>query len=110
MILIDNAVKYSRKEKKIVIELAVNASNEAVVKVKDRGEGISEEDIKHIFERFYRTDRSRNRTSTQAGLGIGLSILKQIVDGYHLHMEVESELNKGSVFILRIPLADHQGS
>ncbi|HEK9098713.1 TPA: HAMP domain-containing protein [Streptococcus equi subsp. zooepidemicus] len=109
MILIDNAVKYSRKEKKIVIELSVNASKEAVVKVKDRGEGISEEDIKHIFERFYRTDRSRNRTSTQAGLGIGLSILKQIVDGYHLHMEVESELNKGSVFILRIPLADHQG-
>lgn len=110
MILIDNAVKYSRKEKKIVIELSVNASKEAVVKVKDRGEGISEEDIKHIFERFYRTDRSRNRTSTQAGLGIGLSILKQIVDGYHLHMEVESELDKGSVFILRIPLADHQGS
>ncbi|MGT2935084.1 HAMP domain-containing sensor histidine kinase [Streptococcus castoreus] len=111
MILIDNAVKYSRREKKISIELRVHAEHEAVVRVRDRGEGISEEDIEHIFERFYRTDKSRNRTSTQAGLGIGLSILKQIVDGYHLRMEVESKLNEGSVFILHIPLAtprDHE--
>ncbi|EHI70122.1 HAMP domain-containing sensor histidine kinase [Streptococcus ictaluri] len=107
MILIDNAVKYSRREKKISIHIAVNDANEAVVRVRDRGEGISDEDIKHIFERFYRSDKSRNRTSTQAGLGIGLSILKQIVDGYQLHMEVESEINQGSVFILHIPLVEN---
>ncbi|MEY1796380.1 ATP-binding protein [Streptococcus pyogenes] len=59
---------------------------------------------------FNRTDKSRNRTSTQAGLGIGLSILKQIVDGYHLQMKVESELNEGSVFILHIPLAQSKES
>lgn len=106
MILIDNAVKYSRKEKKISIEVLINEETEAIVKVKDRGEGISQEDIQHIFERFYRTDKSRNRTSTQAGLGIGLSILQQIVEGYHLKMEVESQPNKGSVFILHIPLSD----
>lgn len=105
VILIDNAVKYSRQDKKISIDLKVNDKQEAIVRVQDKGEGISKEDIKHIFERFYRTDKSRNRTSTQAGLGIGLSILKQIVDGYHLQMEVESELNQGSVFILHIPLA-----
>lgn len=105
MILIDNAVKYSRQDKKISIDLKVDDKQEAIVRVQDKGEGISKEDIKHIFERFYRTDKSRNRTSTQAGLGIGLSILKQIVDGYHLQMEVESKLNQGSVFILHIPLA-----
>ncbi|WP_159317377.1 sensor histidine kinase [Streptococcus pyogenes] len=110
MILIDNAVKYSRKEKKIAINLSVTGKQEAIVRVQDKGEGISKEDIEHIFERFYRTDKSRNRTSTQAGLGIGLSILKQIVDGYHLQMKVESELNEGSVFILHIPLAQSKES
>ncbi|HGO0389914.1 TPA: two-component system sensor histidine kinase CovS [Streptococcus pyogenes] len=110
MILIDNAVKYSRKEKKIAIDLSVTGKQEAIVRVQDKGEGISKEDIEHIFERFYRTDKSRNRTSTQAGLGIGLSILKQIVDGYHLQMKVESELNEGSVFILHIPLAQSKES
>ncbi len=110
MILIDNAVKYSRKEKKIAINLSVTGKQEAIVRVQDKGEGISKEDIEHIFERFYRTDKSRNRTSTQAGLGIGLSILKQIVDGYHLQMKVESELNEGSVFILHIPLAQSNES
>lgn len=93
-----------KKEKQSVFQ-AVN-----IVRVQDKGEGISKEDIEHIFERFYRTDKSRNRTSTQAGLGIGLSILKQIVDGYHLQMKVESELNEGSVFILHIPLAQSKES
>lgn len=103
MILIDNAIKYSRREKEITIDLETTGQN-AIVKVSDKGEGISEEDIKHIFERFYRTDKSRNRTSTQAGLGIGLSILEQIVEGYHLEMRVESVLNEGSTFIISIPL------
>ncbi|MGT2887792.1 HAMP domain-containing histidine kinase [Streptococcus didelphis] len=106
MILIDNAIKYSRVEKVISVELEVDhEAEQAIVKVKDRGEGISQEDIKHIFERFYRTDKSRNRTSTQSGLGIGLSILEQIVEGYQLSMKVESEINQGSTFIIYIPLA-----
>ena len=103
LILIDNAIKYSRSEKRISIGLKIE-EDEALVTVRDRGEGISEEDIKHIFERFYRSDKSRNRTSTQAGLGIGLSILEQIVEGYHLSMEVKSVLNQGSIFILHLPL------
>ncbi|VTS37754.1 sensor histidine kinase [Streptococcus pseudoporcinus] len=105
MILIDNAIKYSRIEKQISLDLETDGK-QAIVKVSDRGEGISNEDIKHIFERFYRSDKSRNRTSTQAGLGIGLSILEQIVEGYNLKMEVKSELNKGSTFIIYIQLAD----
>lgn len=108
MILIDNAIKYSRNEKVISVDLDCD-DQYAILKVSDRGEGISEEDIKHIFERFYRTDKSRNRTSTQAGLGIGLSILQQIVEGYHLSMKVESQLNQGSTFIIFIPLAQQKG-
>lgn len=105
MILIDNSIKYSREIKEIMVDITVG-EKEAIVIVSDKGEGISEADIKHIFERFYRSDKSRNRTSTQAGLGIGLSILQQIIDGYHLSMEVKSELNEGSTFILHIPLAE----
>lgn len=108
MILIDNAIKYSRNEKVISVDLDCD-DQYAILKVSDRGEGISEEDIKHIFERFYRTDKSRNRTSTQAGLGIGLSFLQQIVEGYHLSMKVESQLNQGSTFIIFIPLAQQKG-
>ncbi len=106
MILIDNAIKYSQKEKEITIDLRLQSTNQAIVTVTDKGEGISQEDIEHIFERFYRSDKSRNRTSTQAGLGIGLSILHQIVEGYNLSMEVKSQLHGGSTFILYIPLVD----
>ncbi|MGT2933182.1 HAMP domain-containing sensor histidine kinase [Streptococcus catagoni] len=105
MILIDNAVKYSRDVKLISVDLDV-VGNQAVLKVSDRGEGISQEDIEHIFERFYRTDKSRNRTTTQSGLGIGLSILQQIIEGYDLSMEVKSQVNEGSTFILYIPLVN----
>lgn len=106
MILIDNAIKYSQQDKEITIDLRLQSANQAIVTVSDKGEGISQEDIEHIFERFYRTDKSRNRTSTQAGLGIGLSILHQIVEGYNLSMEVKSQLHQGSTFILYIPLVD----
>ena len=53
-------------------------------KCKITGEGISKEDINHIFERFYRSDKARNRTTTQSGVGIGLSILYQIVESLSL--------------------------
>ena len=86
--------------------MRLQSTNQAIVTVTDKGEGISQEDIEHIFERFYRSDKSRNRTSTQAGLGIGLSILHQIVEGYNLSMEVKSQLHEGSTFILYIPLVD----
>ncbi|MGT2844811.1 HAMP domain-containing sensor histidine kinase [Streptococcus hongkongensis] len=106
MILIDNAIKYSQYEKEITIDLKFYSANQAIVTVSDKGEGISQEDIEHIFERFYRSDKSRNRTSTQAGLGIGLSILHQIVEGYNLNMEVKSQLNQGSTFVLYLPIVD----
>ena len=80
--------------------------NEMLVQVQDNGEGISKEDINHIFERFYRSDKARNRTTTQSGVGIGLSILYQIVEAYRCRIDVSSELGVGTRFDLYIPFAD----
>ncbi|HGD2048465.1 TPA: ATP-binding protein [Streptococcus agalactiae] len=103
MILIDNAIKYSPSYKEVSVVLSVD-NDFATVVVKDKGEGISDEDIEFIFDRFYRTDKSRNRESTQAGLGIGLSVFKQIMDAHHLKVDIKSELNQGTEFIVRIPI------
>ena len=77
----------------------------ALVTVEDQGEGIAKEDLQNIFERFYRTDKSRNREGTRAGLGIGLSILKEICDAYDCRLSVDSEVNVGTSFVVAIPLA-----
>lgn len=102
LILIDNGVKYSSGSRNIHVTLDVLGEN-AIVKVCDEGEGISQDDLNHIFERFYRTDKSRNRVSTQGGLGIGLAILKQIVDAYNLKVSVSSVVDEGTEFTLVIP-------
>ena len=104
-ILIDNAVKYSPVNKEIQVTIKA-LEDEMLVQVQDNGEGISKEDIEHIFERFYRSDKARNRTTTQSGVGIGLSILYQIVEAYRCRIDVSSELGVGTRFDLYIPFAD----
>ena len=104
-ILIDNAVKYSPVNKEIQVTIKA-LEDEMLVQVQDNGEGISKEDIEHIFERFYRSDKARNRTTTQSGVGIGLSILYQIVEAYRCRVDVSSELGVGTRFDLYIPFAD----
>ena len=106
-ILIDNAVKYSPVNKKIQVTIKA-LEDEMLVQVQDNGEGISKEDIEHIFERFYRSDKARNRTTTQSGVGIGLSILYQIVEAYRCHIDVSSELGVGTRFDLYIPFAESE--
>ncbi|MGT2832719.1 sensor histidine kinase [Streptococcus halotolerans] len=104
-ILIDNAIKYSPHGG--LIELSLDKEEGyALVTVKDHGEGIAKEDLQNIFERFYRTDKSRNREGTRAGLGIGLSILKQICDAYDCRLSVESEVNVQTTFTIAIPLGE----
>ena len=106
-ILIDNAVKYSPVNKEIQVTIKA-LEDEMLVQVQDNGEGISKEDINHIFERFYRSDKARNRTTTQSGVGIGLSILYQIVEAYRCRIDVSSELGVGTRFDLYIPFADRE--
>ncbi len=100
IILLDNALKYT-KEGYIDISLKKNNSS-ILLQVSDTGIGISQEDKKHIFERFYRADKTRSRV--QGSLGLGLSIAKWIVDEHNGKLEVESEVNKGSVFRVIFPI------
>ncbi len=73
----------------------------AEVRILDTGMGIDKEDLPYIFERFYRTDKSRTRAS--GGSGIGLAIVKAIVEAHRGDIRVDSEPGKGSTFIVILP-------
>ena len=76
----------------------------AVVTIADHGKGIKPADLPYIFDRFYRADTSR--TSNQvAGYGLGLSIARKIVDMHHGSIEARSTPDKGTTFIVRLPLS-----
>ncbi|MDD3887712.1 MAG: HAMP domain-containing sensor histidine kinase [Patescibacteria group bacterium] len=100
-ILLDNAIKYSKPNSKIFI-LMDKIGNDAVIKVRDQGMGIEEEDLKHIFDRFYRTDLSRSKNKNN-GYGLGLSIAMQIVKMHKGKINVESQINQGSEFTVILP-------
>ena len=98
--LISNGIKYSPPKSKIWIKAYVDNS-ELVIEVRDRGIGISAENQKRIFERFYRVDRSRSKE--EGGTGLGLGIVRHIALIHKGKAEVESRLGEGSVFRLRLP-------
>ena len=98
--LIDNAIKYTSKGS-IHVTLQRNEDT-ALVKIKDTGIGIPKEEQEKIFKRFYRVDKSRSRET--GGVGLGLSIAEWIVHAHHGKIGVESELNKGSIFTLYLPI------
>jgi signal transduction histidine kinase len=79
------------------------SDNHVVVCVIDHGIGIAKKDIPHLFDRFYRTDESRSKTDA-SGYGLGLSIAKKIVDKHQGVIKVQSQLGKGSIFSVKIPL------
>ena len=94
--LISNAIKYS--EKGTILVSTKKVKEEYVVMIKDEGFGLSKEDKEKIFDRFYRVDKARSRDS--GGSGLGLSIVKDIVEAHGARIEVESELGVGSTFII----------
>lgn len=98
--LMSNAVRYTQQGK-ICVTLKTE-DGEAVLKVTDTGIGIASEHVPRIFERFYRVDRARSRET--GGTGLGLSIVKHIVNAHGGTVEVESELNVGSTFTVRLPM------
>ena len=98
--LVSNAIKYTNPGGQIQIKIT-DGKDFSTIHVVDNGIGIAVEDYKRIFERFYRTDASRNRRT--GGAGIGLTIVKAIVQAHHGTVEVESELDKGSVFTVVLP-------
>ncbi|NMM65614.1 cell wall metabolism sensor histidine kinase WalK [Clostridium sp. P21] len=99
--LIDNAIKYSDNNGIVKIGTGVK-NNNCIIWVEDTGVGISKEHMNRIFERFYRVDKSRSRE--QGGTGLGLAIVKHIVMSLNGSIRVESEVEKGSKFILEVPI------
>lgn len=95
-----NAIKYSTEGGCININVR-NETDIAVLIIEDQGIGISEKDLPLIFERFYRTDRSRNRKT--GGAGIGLTIVKAIIQAHDGKIKVESKEGSGSRFMIALP-------
>jgi len=104
-ILLDNALKYTQAPGRIDVALSAN-SHRATVEVRDTGVGIATADLPHIFDRFYRADPSRSNID---GTGLGLAIAKWIAELHHADLTVASELRKGTVFQLVLPLCTNSG-
>ena len=98
--LVDNAIKYNKDEGQVNIEIYDDAEY-GVFSVKDTGVGIPEEDLVRIFERFYMVDKSRSKTL--GGSGLGLSIVKHIVEFHHGDIGISSVIGEGTNIIFRIP-------
>lgn len=100
--LISNAIKHSHDGGEVIVSFDTNKKS-IVTSIQDFGEGISQEHLNRIFERFYRVDKSRSRE--KGGTGLGLAIVKHILDGHNTKAEVESTPGKGSVFSFKLPRA-----
>jgi heavy metal sensor kinase len=103
VILLDNAIKYTPQDGRIQVRVA-HFDNQSFLEVRDTGVGIAEEDIPHIFERFYRADKGRSRET--GGIGLGLSIAQAIAEDHAAHIVVRSRTNGGSSFRILFPARD----
>lgn len=101
--LVDNAINYSTKGQ-IDVRLSADDEDRVILEVQDTGLGIASEHLPRLFERFYRVDKGRSRAT--GGTGLGLSIVRHIVESHGGRVEVASELNKGSTFIVSLPHRD----
>ncbi|MFK7833592.1 MAG: sensor histidine kinase [Winogradskyella sp.] len=94
--LIVNSIKYGREKGTTEVSIENLIKNKAIIRVTDNGEGIAKGNLKRLFERFYRVDRSGSRK--EGGSGLGLSIVKHIIEAHEERIYVESELSVGSEF------------
>ncbi len=99
--LLSNSIRFLRDNGKVTVSLS-KEGNLAKIIVEDNGIGIKEEDLPHLFERFYRADISRNKET--GGTGLGLSIVKNLVELHGGNISVDSEYGKGTKFTIMLPL------
>lgn len=105
IIILDNAIKYSTDRQEVSLSIEV-VGKYFEISIQDFGEGMSEDEVGRIFDRFYRVDKARART--KGGNGLGLSIAKQLVENYKGKIEVESVPDQGTTFHIFIPLASRK--
>ncbi|MEE1897903.1 MULTISPECIES: sensor histidine kinase [Flavobacterium] len=94
--LVVNSIKYGRENGTTEVSIEDLVNNKIIVRIKDNGEGIEKKNISRLFERFYRVDKSGART--EGGSGLGLSIVKHIIEGHDEKIYVESKYGEGSEF------------
>ena len=99
--LIENGIKYNVRNGMLTIALDRSEDN-VIIRVQDTGVGIPEESLSHVFERFYRVDKARSRST--GGSGLGLSIVRNIVEKNNGTIQVESRIGHGSIFTLAFPV------
>ena len=100
--LLNNALKYTPQGGRVIF-FAEKENDRINFNVKDSGVGISKEDLPHVFERFYRGDKSRDRKT--GGVGIGLSIVKALVQAHNGNISVDSDIGKGTTVVVSFPLS-----
>jgi two-component system phosphate regulon sensor histidine kinase PhoR len=104
--LVDNAIKFNRPGGEVRVQCSVTADQQIRIAVSDTGIGIPSEDLKRVFERFYRVDRARSRPT--GGTGLGLPIVQEIVSRMGGSVQVESQLGRGSTFTVALPALQPQ--
>lgn len=100
IIFIDNAVKYSPEATSISVALNIKGNNKLEVSVQDQGYGISKDELPYVWDRFYKSDKSRK----SSGTGLGLAIAKHLVEIHNGQVSMISELNKGTVVTVLLPI------
>ena len=99
--LIHNAIQYTPENGSVIVEL-MKSGRFAIILIKDTGIGIPEDQIPHVFDRFWRADKARSRR--EGGTGLGLSIVKAIAKSHGGKVSVTSEVGVGSCFQVKLPL------
>ena len=100
--LLDNAIKFTAAGGRVAVAVTANERH-VVLRVEDTGIGISSDALPHVFERFYQVDTARSREG--GGAGLGLSLARWIADRHRATIEIASEPGKGTIAIVRLPLA-----
>jgi signal transduction histidine kinase len=105
--LVTNAIKYTPRGGRVEISLSRRApTSDVLFSVRDTGIGIAAADLPYIFDRFWRADRARSRSSERAGFGLGLAIAQWIAQAHGGTLTVQSRLGRGSVFAVTLPTVD----
>jgi signal transduction histidine kinase len=104
--LMDNAIKFTPEEGRFAIKVSVQ-EKKAIFSVENSGDGIPPEELSHLFDRFYKSDRSRGLD--KKGMGLGLFIAKSIISAHSEEIWVESQMGRFTRFVFSLPLTNQKG-